>query len=192
LSMDTLLSVDVGPDNCLYRVRRVSGNVNRVVYITITTPDINFEEWKRSHGPFLVKLLSKLNEWNGNWTTLLAHKDEDVARLISGARLTHSTHTRFLEARSREISQSDIFGLNARHSVNCRVAELAHEGRAAFLKIARFPSEMQFLRREVEAYHRLAESDVALELLGYVVESSSTSSTPTPSRKPKTINGRKD
>lgn len=67
---DILLSLDPGRDDCLYRVRRVSGGVNRVVYVTITNLDIIPEE-KRTHGPSVIKELSKLEEWRGNWTTLL-------------------------------------------------------------------------------------------------------------------------
>lgn len=40
------------------------------------------------------------------------------------------------------------------------------------LKIARYSFELPLLIREVEAYHRLAESDVMPKLIGYVFEDS--------------------
>ncbi|KAK4138042.1 hypothetical protein BT67DRAFT_447697 [Trichocladium antarcticum] len=132
---DIILSLDPGRDDCLYRVRRVSGGVNRAVYVTITNLNIIPEE-KRTYGPLVIKELSKLEEWRGNWKTLLY----------------------------------DIFGLDVRRSINHRVSAVVHGGRTAFLKIARFLFELPLLTREVEAYHRLAESDVAPSLIGYVFE----------------------
>lgn len=60
-TMDILLSLDPGHLDCLYRIQRVSGDVNRVVYITITNLNIIPEE-KRTYDPSVIKELSKLKE----------------------------------------------------------------------------------------------------------------------------------
>ncbi|KAL2175529.1 uncharacterized protein P884DRAFT_286563 [Thermothelomyces heterothallicus CBS 202.75] len=155
--MDILLSLDP-----------VSGGMNRVVYVTITNLNIIPEE-KRTHGPSVIKELSKLREWNGNWTTLLVHMDDDRIWCETDAFQPHALPEKHVLER---YPKYDIFGFDVRRSVNHRVSEVVHGGRTAFLKIARFRFELPLLIREVEAYHHLAESDVAPKLIGYVFEES--------------------
>ncbi|AEO60075.1 hypothetical protein MYCTH_95811 [Thermothelomyces thermophilus ATCC 42464] len=168
LKQDILLSLDPGRDDCLYRVRRISSGVNRVVYVTITNLNIIPEE-KRTYGPSVIKELSKLSEWSGDWTTLRVYMDGDRIRCETDAFQPHALPEEHVLER---YPKYDIFSFDVRRSVNHRVSEVVYGGRTAFLKIARFPFELPLLIREVEAYHRLAESDVAPKLIGYVFEES--------------------
>ena len=64
-SNDTILSLDLGPKDSLYRVSRVSETANRVVYVTLNDPAvIPDEDFKRTYGPSVIKELSKLPEWH--------------------------------------------------------------------------------------------------------------------------------
>ncbi|AEO64115.1 8f74d80c-9d20-4583-b429-502a4e2bdbf8 [Thermothielavioides terrestris] len=166
--MDTLLSLDLGFDDCLYRIRRVSGTVNRVLYVTVTNLAIIPEE-KRTYGPSVIKELSKLKEWNGDWKTLTVHMDGDRIWCETNAFLPHTVPKKHL----LDIYPTyDLFSLELRRPVTHRVFEVSHEGRSCYLKIARFPHELRYLTRELDAYHALALADTGLapKLLGYVFE----------------------
>ena len=48
------------------------------MYVTLNDPDIiPDEDFKRTYGPSVVKELSKLKEWSGNFTALTVHTDGD-------------------------------------------------------------------------------------------------------------------
>jgi hypothetical protein len=63
--MDTLLSLDPGPDDILYRFRRVSGATDRVLYVTVTNLAVISEE-DQTFGPAIIQEFSKLEEWSAN------------------------------------------------------------------------------------------------------------------------------
>lgn len=176
--MDTLLSLDPGRLDLLYRIRRVSSTAaaNRVVYVTVTNPDIIPEE-KRTYGPSVVReLSSKLErEWNGDWTTLRVHMVDDGSGRIwcePDVFQPHALPKKHLL--DDYYPKYDIFDLGVRRrSVNHRVSEVVlHDGRACFVKVARFPHELPFLVREVEAYRILGASRLAPKFVGYVFEES--------------------
>ncbi len=60
-SSDIMLSLDLGPYDCLYRIRRVFSEVSKIVYVTIINPDIIFKE-RRTYGLSIIIEFSKLNE----------------------------------------------------------------------------------------------------------------------------------
>ncbi len=163
---DTLLSLDPSPEDCLYRIRRVSGDVNRVLYVTVTNPAFLPEE-EQTYGPSVIAELGRLREWGGNWTTLRVHSHGGVLSCEVDVFPPH--------ALSRDhvfdgYPVCNIFDLQVRRSPKQRVSEVLWAVQACFLKIARFSFELRWVAREVDAYHRLAGSPLAPRFLAYVFE----------------------
>ncbi|GKZ34884.1 hypothetical protein AbraIFM66950_005281 [Aspergillus brasiliensis] len=72
---DTLLSLDMGFEDCLYRIRRDNQTRTRVVYVALNYLDLIPEE-SRTYGPDVIRELSKLREWyDETWETLTVYKD---------------------------------------------------------------------------------------------------------------------
>jgi hypothetical protein len=168
--MDSMLSLDLGPNDCLYRIRRASETVNLVVYVTVTNLAIIPEE-DRTYGPFVIKELSKLKEWTKSWTTLRVNMEGDRIWCETDAFPHHAVPKEHVHS---EYPVYEIFSFDVRRSVNHRVSEVLRQGQTCFLKIARFPHELPFLIREMEAYHSLCLADACLapKLIGYVFEES--------------------
>lgn len=79
LIIDTLLSLDLGPDDIFYRIRRLIGQHQRVLYVTVDDPNIIPED-KRIYGPPIIRELGKLREWDKSWTTLRVYRDDGVVK----------------------------------------------------------------------------------------------------------------
>ncbi|PNY28223.1 Uncharacterized protein TCAP_01861 [Tolypocladium capitatum] len=58
---DTLLSLDPGPSDILYRIQRVRGEQSRVLYVTVDNPAVIPED-KRTNGRSAIAELSKLDK----------------------------------------------------------------------------------------------------------------------------------
>ncbi|KND87660.1 hypothetical protein TOPH_07691 [Tolypocladium ophioglossoides CBS 100239] len=164
---DTLLSLDPGPSDILYRIQRVRGEHSRVLYVTVANPAVIPED-KRTHGRSAIAELSKLDKWSDDWTTLIVHKDNDGIWCEVDKFRPHALPKDVLD----DYPAYDISHFETRHSFNHRVSEVVHGGRAYVLKIARFPHEVPALTRELKAYHRLAGSSLAPRLIGYAFEES--------------------
>jgi hypothetical protein len=165
---DTMLSLDLGPNDCLYRIRRIFGEVSKVVYVTITNPDIIPEE-RRTYGPSVVAELSKLNEWNYHWTTLTVYKNCGKIWCKTDGFSPHALQKQQILG---EYPRYNILDLPILHSVKDRVSRVQLGQKACFLKIARFPHELGWLAQEIKVYHTLTEcgSCLAPRLLGYAFE----------------------
>ncbi|KAK4099823.1 hypothetical protein N658DRAFT_487403 [Parathielavia hyrcaniae] len=161
VATDSILSLDLGPNDCLYRIRRrVSGTRNRVVYVTITNLAVIPEE-KRTYGPSVVEELSKLREWNQDWSTLRVHMEDGHVWCEADAFQPHAVpKDRLHDERYPSYNISDL--------------EVLYKGQPYYLKLARFPHELPFLFREMDAYHSLAQEAsvfrLAPKLVAYVFE----------------------
>ncbi len=159
----TMLSLEPGTKDCLYRIRRQK----RVRYVTVTDPAVIPED-KRTTGVSVIAELSKLKEWGGGkWKTLLVWKDCDTVKCKTDVFPPHALSKKHVFV---EYPVYNIFDLGFRNELNHRVWEVDCNGRACFLKIARFPHELPRVAREVEAYQRLRGSQLTPKFLGYAFE----------------------
>ncbi|TPX14950.1 uncharacterized protein E0L32_005059 [Thyridium curvatum] len=163
---DTLLSLDPGPSDILYRIRRVTPEHRRVLYVrvadlTIIPPD------ERTYGPSVIKELSKLGDWHSCWTTLRVFKEAGAIKAEKDSFLPHTVPREYI---LDKYPSYDIFDCATICDFNHRVSKVTVDGRVCVLKIARFPFELPSLIRELEAYHCLPKHAPAPQLLGYVFE----------------------
>lgn len=174
-SKDTMLSLDPGSSDCLYRIHRAFGSTNRVVYVTLTDTSIIPED-SSTFGPWAIAELRKLTERSDqSWSTLLVHKDKYSGNIYfeTDKFRPHSVSKEHL--RFDKFPSYDLFSLTEKDSLNHRVSEVVlQDGRTCFLKIARFPHKVSFVKRELQAYHCLAKrnAELAPKLIGYVFEES--------------------
>ncbi|KAL1845141.1 hypothetical protein VTK73DRAFT_1054 [Phialemonium thermophilum] len=168
-TMDTMLNVESGPADILYRIQRGSGDNKRMVYVTVTNADLIPED-DRTYGPSAIAQLRKLKEWDDSWTTLVVHKDHE-----KGIWCEMDVSPPHAVPRERLLDRYpvyDYFSLSPTREVKSRVSEVHLGGRLCFLKIARFPREMPWVIRELQAYHVLEGTSLAPKLVGYVSEGS--------------------
>ncbi|PGG98667.1 hypothetical protein AJ80_09504 [Polytolypa hystricis UAMH7299] len=169
MTKDTLLSLDLGFNDCLYRIRRDEKNAKRVIYIVIKDLTIIPEEY-RTCGPDVIRELSKLKEWYNTWNTLTVRKDGNGN--IESKRDEFKPHALLEQHIVGPYNFFDILELRILQSLKTRVFRVEHQGRPCFLKIARFGFELDWLAREIKAYHTLSRhnSTLAPALLGYAFE----------------------
>ncbi|KAL9099569.1 MAG: hypothetical protein Q9163_004949 [Psora crenata] len=167
-TIDTLLSLDIGLYDCLYRIRRDAGGVSHVVYIKVTELDIIPED-RRTYGPDIVRELSALESWSDVWDTLTISKDGDGIKCHLDAFRPHSLPEAHLPGNYERFNVLDIPIL--RH-VKDRVYQVASSSGSCFLKIAKFGHELGWLAQEIAVYHILTDmkSQLAPRLLGYAFE----------------------
>ncbi|PGG96183.1 hypothetical protein AJ80_09864 [Polytolypa hystricis UAMH7299] len=142
---NTLLSLDLGLNDCLYRIRRDERSTKRVVYVVIKDLDIIPEEY-RTCGPDVIRELSKLKECNGN---IRSERDKFKLHAFSEQQIVPSY--KFF----------DILELRILQPLKTRV-------------FSGFGFELDWLAREIKAYHTLSQlnSTLAPGILGYTFEGS--------------------
>lgn len=165
---DTLLSLDLGLRDCLYRIRRDDKTNRRVVYVTVKDLDIIPEE-SRTYGPDVIRELSKLREWYDTWETLTVYKDESGIRSEPDLFRPHALQKKHILG---DYEIVNIFDLQILQPLKTRVFRVQQEERRCILKIARFGFELGWLAQEIKIYHILTQHDSALapRILGYVFE----------------------
>ncbi|KAK7211041.1 hypothetical protein V2G26_018219 [Clonostachys chloroleuca] len=163
---ETMLAVESASDYILYRIKRN----NQIIYVNILNPDIIPAD-SRTYGPTAIAALSKLDEWKDiSWVTLHVHLDERGLWCEKDISPPHSVPKDIL---LEHHPIHDISTLRVLRQTKYRTSEVLYNGTASFLKIARFPHEIQWVIREIQAYHTLAGSPLVPKLLAYVSESSS-------------------
>ena len=70
---DTLLDLDLGPEDYFYRFRRDEDDATRVIYVHVTDIRILPENSRTSNDEIIRELL-KLNGWHNKWDTLTVSK----------------------------------------------------------------------------------------------------------------------
>lgn len=168
--VDTVLSFDVADEDCLYRIqRRCKRHGTRGVYVWLKWPDLIPEEY-RTYGPSVIRHLSKLEEWNGGWETLIIDKD-NAGRLQvhCDAFPPHRVSDDIL---TDSYPSFNLFDLTDVKEVKSRTRSCLIRGKKCFVKIARFAFEIPALEREISTYYSLIQlkSTLAPSLVGFVYE----------------------
>ncbi|KAK5997161.1 hypothetical protein PT974_02514 [Cladobotryum mycophilum] len=193
---DTVLSIELGPNDCLYRILREdeahSNNNNnitistttknkKIVYVVLKHPDL-IPKASRTKGPDVIRAFSNLKEWpSHSWHTLTVFGDggekPGVMREEADEFRPHALSQRQLLG---NYEYFDILELHVVQSVKERSFRVVRqEGvdgstttTTCFLKIARFAFELGWLAQEIEAHHTLAHRDAFLapRILGYAYE----------------------
>jgi len=165
---DTVLSLDIGLHDCLYRIRRENDGISRVIYVKVADLDIIPEE-RRTYGPSILGELSTLKGWNGAWDTLTICKNRDEIQCCFDAFRPHSLQ----EAQTPgDYDRFNVLNIHVLESVKDRVFRVASRSGPCFLKIARFSHELPWLAQEIAVYHILTTTKTSLapKLLGYAFE----------------------
>lgn len=167
---DTVLSLDLEPGDCWYRILREEPPLKRVVYVHLKNIDM-IPKWSQSYGPGVIKELSKLKSWSDPWETLVISRNESHVLMEQNVFKAHSLPP---EQILGVYPQVNLLDLTIAYSVKTRVHCVKLNGTECFMKIARFSHEITYLAREVKAYHALAchDSLLAPKFLGYVFEGS--------------------
>lgn len=150
---DTLLDLDLGPADCLYRFRRDEGDTKRVIYVHVTDNRILPEESRTSNDE-VVLALSKLNGWHDKWDTLTVLKLNNEVRCFQDRFKAHALPPENLLG---EYPFFNILDLRPISSKKPRVTYVDTGSEQCYLKIARFDFELEWMSRELEAYHALAQ-----------------------------------
>ncbi|QUC24017.1 uncharacterized protein UV8b_08258 [Ustilaginoidea virens] len=166
---DTVWSIDLGPDDCLYRILRENGREQRVVYVLLRHLDLIPEE-SRTWGPGVIRELSKLADWDGGWKTLTISKDDSGIRTRANVFEPH----RLPREQPPGLTSSlfNICDLEPVQSMKSRVTRVQVNGEQCFMKISRFEFEVAAIAHEVKVYETLMcqGSTLVPRLLGYVYE----------------------
>lgn len=161
---DTLLDLDLRPIDCLYRFRREKGNTKRVIYVHVIDIGILPEESRTSNDE-LVPALSKLNGWYDKWDTLTISKlDDDEVRCVQDLFQAHALPPE--KVLGEEYPFFDILDLRTISSKKPRVTYVDAGSELCYLKIARFDFELEWISRELEAYHALVKANILITSQG--------------------------
>lgn len=166
---DIMLSLDPGPFDCLYRIRRDVGEDCRVIYVKVSDTDILPED-RRTYGPLVVKELGKLPGWDDSWNTLTVQREGGRIQCIFNDFSPPALKPWQILGQHGYV---DVLKLPVVESVKNRVSRVNLGSELCFLKIARFAHEIGWLAQEIKAYHALAEhssSSLAPRLLSYAFE----------------------
>ncbi|OQD73618.1 hypothetical protein PENDEC_c014G03927 [Penicillium decumbens] len=162
----TLLSLDMGQDDCLYRFLREDSSQKRIVYVHLKYLDL-IPETSQTFGPEVIRELSKLKEWSSEWETLVISQNHVEQN-------TFKRHSLPPQNILGNYPYFNIFDITVVDSMTNRVFCVMQDKKECFMKIARFEYELGWLAQEIKAYHTLACHDSFLgpRLLGYVYEES--------------------
>jgi hypothetical protein len=169
--VDKLLSLDMGTDDCFYRLRRDFGSTSSVIYVHLRNLDIVAEDCQ-TYGPDLIKeLRSKVKDWDGPWTTLTVFREDGK---VQSAEDQWKPHSLPLSAISRELPRLNVLDLAIIERLKNPVSRVRLRDQRRILKICPFEYELPYFAREVKAYDALYERGCVLVpcLSGYVFERS--------------------
>lgn len=167
---DIVLSLDLSPEDCLYRILREDSSRKRIVYVHLKQLDM-IPEGSQTYGPDVIRELSKLKEWFSQWETLVIFQSESCVHVDQDTFKPHSLPPQHILG---SYPHFNVLDLTVAYSVKTRVYCVIQDGMEYFMKIARFKFELAWLAQEVKAYHALAchHSLLAPKMLGYVYEES--------------------
>ncbi|OBT50024.1 hypothetical protein VE04_10165 [Pseudogymnoascus sp. 24MN13] len=173
--VDKLLSLDMGTDDCLYRLRRDLSSTGTVIYVHLRTLDILPAD-SLTYGPDLVKEF-RLNvpNWNDeSWTTLTVSREEGGE--VKAVRDEWAPHFLTADAITRELPRINVLGVEVTARLKNRVsrARLPGQERRCILKTCPFAYQLRYFAQEVRAYEALCERqcDLVPRLEAYVFERS--------------------
>ena len=172
--VDKLLSLDMGTDDCLYRLRRELSSTSTVIYVHLRTLSILPAD-SLTYGPDLVKEF-RLNvpNWDEPWTTLTVSREEGGE--VKAVRDEWAPHFLVADAMTRELPRINVLEMEVTARLkNCvSGVKLADQERTGILKICPFAYQLRYFAQEVRAYEALCERgcDLVPRLEAYVFERS--------------------
>lgn len=167
---DAVISLDLSPNDCLYRIRRDAKDTTRVVYVVLKDLDIIAEE-SQTYGPEVIRELSKIDDWYKSWRTLVVYKDDTGIQSQADVFEPHGLSEQQIVGDYEFVG---IHELRFLQELRTRVFRVEKGDIQCFLKIARFGFELNWLAQEIKTYHVLTQrhSTLAPRILGYVFEDS--------------------
>ena len=165
---DTLLSLDMGHKDCIYRLRRDYSQYSTVVYVHLQDLCVISED-RRTFGPSLIKdLRAVIDIWDENWTTLDIYTSDGKVHYHPNAWKPSSLHI----SDTDDTRRVNVLDLRILHQYRSRVFLSQLESTRCILKIYPFKHQMPYLTRELRAYDRLSQKGYRLSprLLCYVFE----------------------
>ncbi|EXJ82349.1 hypothetical protein A1O3_06162 [Capronia epimyces CBS 606.96] len=158
---DTLLDLDLSPIDCLYRLQRDQNNARRVLYVNVTDISILPEDTRTSNDE-LVRELSKIQGWDGDWNTVTVSKLDSQVQCFWN---NFEAHALPKENILGQYPFFDVLDLRiiTRKKLRVKYVNNGSDG---------FGFELPWIATEINVYHDLAreESTLAPRLLGYVYE----------------------
>ena len=143
---DTLLDLDLdlGPDDCFYRLRRDDNDEKRIIIVHI--PDIGvFSEDARTSNDELVRALSKPRGWYDKWDTLTF---SSLGGEIHCLQDHFKAHALPREKVVGDCPFFDILNLRVVSRKKSRVTYVDNGSELCYLKVARYSFELCWIRRE--------------------------------------------
>ncbi|KAK2741385.1 hypothetical protein FQN57_005670 [Myotisia sp. PD_48] len=165
MATDALLNTYVSAVECLYRIQRGKS----IRYVTLSNPEL-IPEPSRTHGPALIRELSKLEQWPSDWETLRIQKSPSGVIIVQLN--PFPAHTLPPELIEPDIHQFNILDLPFCRRMKSHAFLTELDGRSCYVKYARFGFELRYVMREIQAYRFLRESNFTMipKFLGYVYE----------------------
>ena len=166
-----MLSLDLEPDNYLYRIKRGK----RIVYINILGGDIFPSDWRRAERAAVLKRMRLLPKWKEEWKTLTVRRNSqgDV----------ESTPDEFpphgLDLGQLALPCDQFFNLQdlaPLSKVSSNIFRVRCDGVIRILKLSHFGHIIPYLQQEISVYSALKSSGFPLapEFIGFVYEETKT------------------
>ncbi|KFY07755.1 hypothetical protein V492_06855 [Pseudogymnoascus sp. VKM F-4246] len=159
---DTLLSLDMGTDDCLYRLRRDLPSTSTVIYIYLLTLSLLPTD-SLTYGRNLIRDLRRtVPDWDEEWTTLTISREDDAVKVLRDEWAPH-----FLPASAitRELPRINVLGVEVLKSLKNRVSRVRlpdKQQQQRILKIRPFAYQLRYLAQEMRAYEMLWEKGCEL------------------------------
>ncbi|KAF1957537.1 hypothetical protein CC80DRAFT_410580 [Byssothecium circinans] len=168
---DTLLSLDMGPKDCFYRIRRDRADTSSVVYVHLQDLDILSED-SRTYGPSIIHELSLVvNTWNRSWITLTVSKNNGKVHSTENEWTPHSIP---LGTPLKDLPRLNVLDLDVRHRYKNRVSLIHFQSQRRIFKFCPFKFELPYFTQEIKALTVLSSRGCSLIplMLSYVFERS--------------------
>ena len=165
---DTLVSRDVGLQDCMYRISRDYGTHKKLVFVLVESFDI-IPNTEQIHGHLVLAILSDLPGWYDNWTTLSVYRDGGQIETRSDVFEPLHLEQGQILGNYPSINYHDLDVLN---TYSRRVVCVMLNGIRCFLKLAHREEDIRLLAHEIKVYHMLMEngSTLAPKLLAYACD----------------------
>ena len=165
---DTLLDLDVGPEDGLYRLCRDQSGVRKIIYVHVIDINLLPEESQTSQDE-LLRELRRLEGWCSEWDTLTVSLTTEGLRGLINAYKPHTLPATSIPGEYPFFNILDLCVVSHRKT---RVKCVEIGSRPCYMKIARFQFEIPQLQQEIQAYHALQrhKSSIAPNIIGYVYE----------------------
>jgi hypothetical protein len=172
--IDILLSLDMGTEDCLYRLRRDLPSTSTVLYVHLLTLSLIPTD-SLTYGPDLIRDLRRtIPDWdNGTWTTLTVSREDGAVKAVRDEWAPHFLRA---DAITSELPRINVLDLEVIASLKNRVSRVRLPGqpRTRILKICPFAYQLRYLAREMRAYEVLWERRCRLvpQVEAYIFERS--------------------